>query len=797
MKKIFFRMIVILLLFAILGVSLNLWGLSTFVSEIEEIVYKRDMAYIDQVFNRLDIILTLVSGEIQKSNVIESEINENFTKYKLEVIQSEIDAEGLYLFGKNFNRIESTVDLSVETPFLDMVKKNRDHFSKSSNVNNFGYYLNPTDHKIKIVSQQYFESSEVYILEVHDLIQTLLIHYPVAVYESLYPYLLNVSSEYIDHDTQFTVDFIGPDELIRAKDKIDLSKLKEGHLIKIKASEYIYVYQLVSLNQNKWLARPLLLKTILYERSGLSNPLKQMFRYVIYIILVSIFSASLIYYKFIYKGLIRKIAILNKQIEKSESDQSDFFIDQTGISEVDAIIAAYKKLKVHLNEREQFIAEMAYFDTITGAGNIYLLERDLDLLLGASDKNEYISLVFIYLKNDREIVEQLTNENIQMFLSTFMTQIRTAFGSDAVYRTADYTFAALSNLNSEYGIIEQVQKLQEYMNARFPNIDIELSIIIARYPEHGESGAELISNIEIASHSNLDKTIIFYSQKLKEVYQKQLQLENDLKRALKNNEIYVVYQPVVNPFTFRIEGVEALVRWKNKMGQLISPEIFIPVAEKLGIIEDIDKMVFEKSCRMLLLWEEIFESDFFVSINTSPIWFTAPNFIKFVHDTIRSLDVNPSKICLEIIETCLIEDIDQANGIILDAKNLGVKIALDDFGKGYSSLNYLRNLKIDKLKIDKDFLLEMDFENKEYNLMDSIVDMAHHMNFQVVVEGVEEIPQLEYLKTLNVELIQGYLFSKPLDKKEITQLLLEGGICNPQNESQQERAGQIDKNMLQ
>lgn len=476
---------------------------------------------------------------------------------------------------------------------------------------------------------------------------------------------------------------------------------------------------------------------------------------------------------------MQKITRLNQQIQSQKNNFTQYSFEHTNIPEIDMIVSEYEALKKTLNERENFIAEMAYFDTITGVGNVYLLEKDLNKLINQADENDYICLVSIHLKNDREIVEQLSNENIQMFLTTFMTQIKMSFGSDAVYRIADYTFAALSNLNYEYGVIQQVQNLQDYMKKLLPNLEIKLSIIITRYPEHGTTSEELLKNNEIASQNPTDQTVIFYSQKLKDVYQKQVQLEADLKLALKNNEIYVVYQPVVDPFSFKIKGVEALVRWKRKYGGHVSPDVFIPIAEKIGIIEEIDKMVFEKSCRMLLLWEEIYEDDFFISINTSPIWFMSPDFIKYINNVVEELNITTSKLCLEIIETCLIEDINQANGTILDVKALGFKIALDDFGKGYSSLNYLRNLEIDKLKIDKDFLIEMDLENQEYNLIDSIVDMAHHMKFEVVVEGVEEMSQLEYLMALKVEMIQGYLFSKPLNKQEISQILLEGGIVNP------------------
>ncbi|GAU77220.1 GGDEF domain-containing phosphodiesterase [Fusibacter sp. 3D3] len=781
MKSILFKMVVLLLLVSILGAALNMRGQTLFVSAIEEALFERDMAYIDHTFDRLNIILTLASGEIQKWNTIEENMDIDLTKYRLGVLKETLSAEQLYLFDKELELIESTGTLKEAKSIVMLLEQNLDHLSMETISNTFGYYVNPVDHKIKIVSQQYFEKTEIHIIQVHDLIQVMLRHYPVAVYESLYPYLLNDSSEYIDIDTQFKVTFLSPDELEQVKEQSGISALEVGNRIVIKRADAMDVFELATLDQKMWLEHPLLLRTITYENFKLSKMRDKMLLYIVLIIGLLILLTFLIYYKLIYKGLIHKITVLNNQIIENKSDHNHFNIEETGISEIDTIMNAYKSLKLLLNERENFIAEMGYFDTITGVGNIYLLEKDLNTLLSTADESDHISLVSIHLKNDREIVEQLSNENIQMFLSTFMTQIKTAFGFEAVYRTADYTFAALSSLNDEYGVIKQIQKLQDSMKKLLPNNEIELKIVAARYPEHGRSGDELINNIEIASQSQSNQTVIFYSQRLKDVYQKQLQLESDLKMALKNNEIFVVYQPVVDPYTFKIKGVEALVRWKRKNEHHVSPEIFIAIAEKLGIVEEIDKWVFEKSCRMLMLWEEIFEEDFFVSINTSPIWFTSPDFIKYIHDTMITLNVNPSKICLEITETCLIEDINLANGIILEAKALGVKIALDDFGKGYSSLNYLRRLEIDKLKIDKDFLLEMDFESQEYNLIDSIVDMAHHMNFEIVVEGVEEMPQLDYLKTLNVEMIQGYLFSQPLDKKEISQLLLEGGFINPKH----------------
>jgi EAL domain-containing protein (putative c-di-GMP-specific phosphodiesterase class I) len=138
--------------------------------------------------------------------------------------------------------------------------------------------------------------------------------------------------------------------------------------------------------------------------------------------------------------------------------------------------------------------------------------------------------------------------------------------------------------------------------------------------------------------------------------------------------------------------------------------------------------------------------------------------------------VDPSKVCIEIIETCLIEDIDGANDLLKQMKAMGVTIALDDFGKGYSSLNYLRKLNIDKLKIDKDFLSEMVIEVGKHNLIDSIISMAHHMALEVVVEGVEVYEQVVYLKNLNVELIQGYYYSKPVDKQVISDILLNSGV---------------------
>lgn len=644
-------------------------------------------------------------------------------------------------------KLRSILPKAKDDDILISLLKENSRATENNRTSFYGFWFDSDDMRLKIVLSKFFEDK---LFIVVDLNTYLINNLPEDSYIGLYSTIHSMSNE------SSGFKFLTPNQLENTN--IDFQSLINGEKLIIEDREKVTEYRLEVLNEDNWLIPCYALKSASIEKTYINRMRLNINISILIFILAMFISFIVLFYKLFYSYVFRDLDSFNGAFTEKCSENTKF-----KLKEFDDLFRATAKIKKELSERNSFVAEMGYYDTITGVGNVYLLEKELALRF---EKSAHIKIIQIQLKHEKS---SFVNGDIQMFLSPIVAEIKTVYD---VYRKSDFTFVALT----EKDFIDlELNLLIDKLNKLIARDDIKLSAAVVCYPEHGTDVETLLENLEICQNTLFEKNIIYYMPEIKEDYLNKLKLEKELKMAISHNEIKVVYQPIVCPYTQKLMGVEALVRWNRKNGERISPDVFIPIAERIGIIDEIDKIVFEKSCHMLLLWEEIYEHEFFVSINTSPVWFMSDRFVPFVRKIISELNIDPRKICLEIIESCLIEDILRANQIILDVKEIGFKIALDDFGKGYSSLTYLRSLDIDKLKIDKDFLLEMDIENDEYSLIDSIVDMAHHMNYQIVVEGVERHEQLEYLKQLGVEFIQGYLFSKPLEKEEISQFLIKGG----------------------
>lgn len=774
MKRKFILFLMMTLCISLFGGAFNIIGQRAFIHHLESEIFKSDMNAVKRAIEQEHMILSIVGGELV--NAVED------NQYQLNALSlnhmvSDLGAENYFLADEN-----SAVVLPRDE-FPQFKLNVRQEASEYPLI--YGYYHDTGTRDIKIVVERRFLKEKRQLYVVFDLKTAILRYYPLDTYEALYPNLFNFNSLVLNEHATARLIYLKRDADVDSIEAYfpqkatngeftasDMNFLKQGNLMVVRNEGEIITLQMLPLESAFWIDSAFILKQITYSNMEIESMKTMMYWYTSIAFFILTFLLVLVYYKILYKGIVQKVENLQYAVEHGHAGMKTNF---SSVRELSGIWSHFQAIRQLLSQREEFIGEMGYYDTVTGVGNIYLLEKELDESMRDLTEEQYLCLVSICVLNDREIVDFLSHERVQRFLSTFVTQIKTVFGSQKVYRKGDYTFDVITISSDEASTALQVENFREKMTQILSNIDIRTKIIVARYPEHGSNANAMLENIEIANQSPSDNEVIFYSQKIKEGYFRQMQLESDLRAALKGNEIAVAYQPVVDPITHQIQGVEALVRWKRKDGQNISPDVFIPIAEKMGIVSEIDRIVFEKSCHMLKLWREIYEKPFFVSVNTSPLWFTSSEFIPYIKEQMDAFNIRSGQICIEITETCLIEDINHVRTVIAEAKRLGVKIALDDFGKGYSSLNYLRNLKIDKLKIDKDFLLEMNLNREEYNLIDSIVDMAHHMNLEVVIEGVEESNQLEYLKDLEVESIQGYLYSRPIYKEELSKLLLRGG----------------------
>ncbi|HAO11431.1 MAG TPA: GGDEF domain-containing response regulator [Planktothrix sp. UBA8407] len=247
-----------------------------------------------------------------------------------------------------------------------------------------------------------------------------------------------------------------------------------------------------------------------------------------------------------------------------------------------------------------------------------------------------------------------------------------------------------------------------------------------------------------------------------------LQLENDLRRAIDRQEFIVYYQPIICLLTGRISSFEALVRWKHPQRGLVPPNDFIPIAEATGLIIPLGFWVLENSCRQLKLWQEksaqrgeIF--DITMSVNLSVKQFSQPNLIEQIDQVLESLQLDSKNLKLEITETAIMDNPELASELFEQLKARQIQLSLDDFGTGYSSLSYLHRFPLDIIKIDRSFISNLDSMEKNLEVVQAILNLAHHLGMSVVAEGIENQEQLSLLRLLGCELAQGYLFAKPLD----------------------------------
>lgn len=335
----------------------------------------------------------------------------------------------------------------------------------------------------------------------------------------------------------------------------------------------------------------------------------------------------------------------------------------------------------------------------------------------------------------------------------------------------EYTIL-LPMVEHEEDIVAICKQIQNVMNQPFQiqhlTLNVTFNIGISLYPDHGQDETELIKRSHIAMNEARKEVhrFKFFHRDMDKQLLKNLVLEQDLHKAIVNGELFVMYQPQVDLRTGKILALEALVRWKHPKRGLISPAEFIPIAEATGLIIPIGEYVLKESCMQLKEWHRNGLPPIGVSVNLSTRQFFQQNIVEIVENILIESELSPHYLELEITESMTM-DVKNAISVLQDFKKLGVNIAVDDFGTGYSSLHYLRDLPIDRLKIDQSFVQDVMDDKKEAAIISMIISIAKHLQIEVIAEGVEHMEQLQFLKKQGCSQIQGYFFSKPLSAKDI------------------------------
>ncbi len=349
---------------------------------------------------------------------------------------------------------------------------------------------------------------------------------------------------------------------------------------------------------------------------------------------------------------------------------------------------------------------------------------------------------------------------------------------DLLFRIGDDEFAILlpSILHEDHAILAAHKisaSFEELIVVRDTEpMDVRASIGIALYPDTADSAGELLRQATIARYraKNSKTPFELYKKVLTPGNISPVQFARELRRAVSNNDLELYFQPKYELSTRRITGVEALCRWTHAIHGMISPAEFIPVAEETGIITSITSWALNSALRQCSDWR-VNGKPVVVSVNLSAYDLDEGDFPELIQRALRTWRVPPSQLMLEITETTMMQDQKRTIGILRRLSEIGVGLAIDDFGSGYSSLNYLQQMPVNDLKIDKDFVLKMEHSDSDIALVNTVIDLGHNYNLTVTAEGVETEKAEKLLVDMGCDFAQGQYFSPPVAAEELEKLL--------------------------
>ncbi|BHH85200.1 GGDEF/EAL domain-containing response regulator [Desulforhopalus sp. 52FAK] len=438
--------------------------------------------------------------------------------------------------------------------------------------------------------------------------------------------------------------------------------------------------------------------------------------------------------------------------------------------------------------------QLAYYDPITKLPNSNLFQERLDWALSRAKRyNENLALVHISLDNFSRINATIginSSNNVITLLADRLKEVTRRIdvlststddfnGTLGLFRAEGSGFSLLVNhpKNAESSAVvagRLLNTIREPFIIEGNEFAVTASIGIATFPEEGDD-AETLQRLAISAKdygkSKGGDSFHFSSQTINAIYEKRLQMEFRLRKAIDKDELLLYYQPKVNVETGIIEGVEALVRWQNDTLGLVSPADFIPLAEETKLIIPIGEWVLLEACKTVVSWNQQGKKNVSMAVNVSPLQIDDPDYVDITRKILETTNVDPSCIKLEITEGLFLENIEEKIRTLKALKDLGVQISIDDFGTGYSSLSYLGKLPVDELKIDRSFLKNVESNEESRAIIASIIYMAHSLNLSTVAEGIENNQQLDYIKTQHCDVYQGFYFSRPLPLDEITTLI--------------------------
>lgn len=413
-----------------------------------------------------------------------------------------------------------------------------------------------------------------------------------------------------------------------------------------------------------------------------------------------------------------------------------------------------------------------YHDSLTGMKNRLFFWDDLNKINLQADKNHIPVTVMLFdLDRFKEVNDTYGHDAGDLLLNQVSRRLTSmSSATDTFYRLGGDEFALLSSGLTESAAVSRANEISDHISQPYTinNQLIKIATCVGIVLSDNERRSDYLYKFADLALYEAKKEgsqqIKVFRQWMLQKLQESRTLEHDMALALDHHEFVVYYQPIVDAFSNDIYGYEALIRWIHPQKGILSPDYFISVAEKTGMINEIGKNVLELACREAVSWAVPAR----ISVNVSPVQLGTKSFTAMVQSILKETGLPANRLELEVTESSLFSDSNTPVTILKKLRSLGVRISIDDFGTGYSSLSRLSELNFDKIKIDKSFVNPISTQDEALNIVKLIAGMAKSLNMRVIAEGVETEAQLERLQALGCDLVQGYLFGKPqaeVDKK--------------------------------
>ncbi|MCG8313054.1 MAG: EAL domain-containing protein [Pseudomonadales bacterium] len=435
-----------------------------------------------------------------------------------------------------------------------------------------------------------------------------------------------------------------------------------------------------------------------------------------------------------------------------------------------------------LKSMQMQLEKLALYDPLTQLANRRLFRNRLEKTIRSTRRaNGKFALMFLDFDHFKKINDTLGHDQGDELLVVMAKRLRQSMRpGDTVARLGGDEFTVL---------IPEIKNLQEVdliarkilMALRKPivlaghEVIATCSIGVTVFPDDAETANALMKNADMAMYHSKDggrDNFRYFSEEMNYAIHKQIQLENDLRQAVKKQEFELYYQPKVSLKSNQVVGYEALIRWHHPKRGLIAPAEFIPVAEDVGLITGLGRWVMHEVCEQIKVFmvDDKLPEQGCVAINLSAKQFHDPKLVEDIRSILAANEVEPCFLELEITESLLMNDVDDAIETLKALRDMGVRVSIDDFGTGYSSFNYLRRLPIDCIKVDRSFVMDIPRERDDMEIVSAMIAMAHKLGLEVVAEGVETEEQKEFLQMNQCDMVQGYLLGRPVPAHHLSKL---------------------------